>query len=276
MKTILVPVDFSENAEKAIEAAKLVASKIDAQLLFLHVFQPYVADAALPMTISSLASYQELEDGYKKQLETYAADAKRDGFSADSIWETGGPHEAIIKRAQQFSVDLIIVGRTGKGGFFDRLIGSAATGIALKAPCPVLVIPPQVLSPLNFGNIVYATQLEYDETDILREVVQLTTQFSAKLSLIKISSLEQPDIQPDKQYIAQITEELAIPAEDITIRKGGGVLDGIERYCDEVKAGLLIVSTRERGFLEQFIINPSTTKKLVVDTHVPLLVYHLK
>ena len=88
--------------------------------------------------------------------------------------------------------------------------------------------------------------------------------------------MEQPNIQPDSQYIKQITTELNIPDSDIIIREGGNVLDEIENYCDEIKADLLIVSTRERGFLEQFIINPSMTKKLVVETHVSLLVYHIK
>ena len=157
----------------------------------------------------------------------------------------------------------------------DKLIGSAATGIALDAPCPVLVIPPQV-NRTEFKEVVYATQLEYEEIDILRQVKKLTDQLSARLTFIKISSLEQPNIQPDGQYIEQITTELNIPASDIVIRKGGNILDEIENYCDEVKADLLIVSTRERGFLEQFIINPSMTKKLVVETHVPLLVYHIK
>ncbi|HEV7383167.1 MAG TPA: universal stress protein, partial [Dyadobacter sp.] len=160
-------------------------------------------------------------------------------------------------------------------GFMDKLIGSSATNIALDAPCPVLVIPPQI-EKLHIERIVYATQLEFEEMSNLRQVAELAEQLGAKLSLIKISSLEQPNIQPDHQYISQISRGLRIAESDIVIREGGGVEEGIMGYCDEVKADLLVLSTRERGFLEQWIINPSVTKKLVVETPLPLLVHHIR
>lgn len=275
MQKILIPIDFSENAQKAIIAAKIIASKTGAELAILHTYQAYVADISIPVTVSSLPLYEELENSHKQQLDEYVFAAQAEGFAAEGIWESDGIHSAVLRQAKEVSADLIVVGRTGKGSFMDKLIGSAATGIALDAPCPVLIVPSQVVTT-EFKQIVYATQLEYEEIDIIRQVKKLTDQLGAKLTFIKISSLEQPNIQPDNQYVEQITTELNIPASDIIIRKGGNILDGIENYCDEVKADLLIVSTRERGFLEQFIINPSMTKKLIVETHVPLLVYHIK
>ncbi|CAG5002499.1 hypothetical protein DYBT9275_02906 [Dyadobacter sp. CECT 9275] len=275
MKKILVPIDFSENAQKAIKAAETIASKTGAALSILHTYQPYVADISIPATVSSLPVYEELENSYKQQLDEYVAEAQALGYQAEAVWESDGIHTAILRQAKNTNADLIVLGRTGKGSFMDKLIGSAATGIATDAPCPVLVIPPDAATT-DFKQVVYATQLEYEETDILRQVIQLAELLGAKLTFIKISSLEQPNIQPDNQYIEQMTAEFNIPASDIVIRTGGGVLDGIENYCKEVNADLLIVSTRERGFWEQFIINPSVTRKLVVETHVPLLVYHMK
>lgn len=275
MKKILLPIDFSENAQKAIIAAKIIASKTGAELAILHTYQPYVADISIPVTVSSLPLYEELENSYKQHLDEYVFAAQAEGFAAESIWESDGIHSAVLRQANEINADLIVVGRTGKGSFMDKLIGSAATGIALDAPCPVLIVPSEVTTT-EFKQVVYATQLEYEEIDILKQVKKLTDQLGARLMLVKISSLEQPNIQADSQYIEQITTELNIPASDIVVRNGENVLDEIENYCDEAKVDLLIVSTRERGFLEQFIINPSMTKKLVVETHVPLLVYHIK
>lgn len=275
MKTILVPVDFSENSDKAVAAAKIIAAKNGAELIFLHAYQPYVTDITIPASLTSLPIYQELEDSYKAQLDAYAVQAREEGLQADTVWENHEIHDSIIKHAEALVADLIVVGRTGKGSFMDKLIGSSATRVTLHAPCPVLVIPPQV-TEINFKHIVYATQLEYEEMNNLRQVKILAKMLDAKLTFIKISSLEQPNIQDDKEYIEQITSGLDIPASDIVIHKGGGVLDGIEKHCADVHADLLIVSTRERGFFEQFIINPSLTKELVVETHIPLLVYHIR
>lgn len=275
MKTILVPIDFSENAGRAIDAAKLIASKTDAELVFLHAYQPYITDVSLPVTMSSLPIYKEQEEGFKSLLEEQVELAKQQGFSAQSIWEADGIHDAVIRNAEELVADLIVVGRTGKGGFMDKLIGSSATNIALDAPCPVLVIPPQI-DHLDIKRVVYATQLEFEEMSNLRDVAELTRQLGANLSLIKISSLEQPNIQPDHQYISQISKGLNIAEGDIVVREGGGVEEGIIGFCQEVSADLLVVSTRERGFLERLIINPSITKKLVVETPVPLLVHHIR
>lgn len=275
MKSILVPIDFSENSDKAIAAAKIIAETDGAQLTFLHAYQPYVADVSLPLTSSSLPVYQELEKSYQARLDAYVDLALEEGFKAHAVWAQGDLDDAIHSYAKANATDLIVVGRTGRGGFLDKLIGSAATKIAMDAPCPVLIIPPQT-TDLEFRKIVYATQLEYEEIDNLRQVVALASQFGAKLTFIKVSSLEQPNIQDDNQYIDQITAELGISADDIIIHTGGGVMEEIEKHCDEVKADLLVVSTRDRDFFERFIINPSVTRKLIVETHIPLLVHHIK
>jgi nucleotide-binding universal stress UspA family protein len=274
MKTILVPIDFSDNSAQAIAAAKAIASKNGAELVFLHAYHPYVTDVSLPVAGSTMSVHQELEDSYKGQLNDIVAKARLEGFKAEGIWEWSGVHDAVISNAEELVADMIVVGRTGKGGFMDKLIGSAATSIALDAPCPVLVIPPQI-TEIDFTRLVYATQLEFEEMSNLREVQNLARLLGAKLTFVKISSLEQPNIQSDEQYIEQMTRGLGILATDIVIHTGGGVEEGIQKHCEAVNADMLIVSTRERGFLERFIINPSITKKLVVETHIPLLVHHI-
>ncbi|WP_439581778.1 universal stress protein [Dyadobacter bucti] len=275
MKTILIPVDFSENAEKAIAAAKIIAAETGSKLLLMYVYQPYVTDIAITEPISSLPIYEQLEDSYRKQLDKYVADAIAEGFDADSAWKSDGIHAAIISQAKESKADLIVMGRTGKGGFLDKLIGSSATGVALDAPCPVLIVPPQS-SIQKFKKIIYATQLEYEENDLILQAIGFGKRLGARITFLKVNSRTQPDIQSDEQYINEITAELDILTSDIVIRDSNGILSGIEDYCDEVQADLLIVSSRHRSFLEEYLINPSLTRKLVVRTHLPLLVYHLR
>lgn len=274
MKTILIPIDFSENADRALSAAKIVAAGMKARLLIFHSYQPYIPDMTVPVGVESLPVYEDIERSMKSQLNAFVKTAEDEGFEAEGLWEIGGIHSSVINKAKSLKVDLIVIGRTGKGGFIDKLIGSSATGIALDAPCPVLVVPPQA-QPKAFKEVVYATQLEYEENDVLRAVVALGKTLGFRLSLVKIDALEQPDIQDDKYFIADIVSEFDLEEKDIVIRKAGSVRGGIEAYCDEVKADLLIVSARHRGFLEELIINPSIAKKLVIHTHIPLLVYHL-
>lgn len=283
MNRILVPIDFSENADRALNAARIMADKESTELFILHAYQPYIADVnAMPGSVMPgvgapdfLSMTTELETEFKNRLEGYADSLLEEGYKARAIWSVGGVQSAVEEAIDEHDPDLIVMGRTGTGGFLDKLIGSSATHIALHSPCPVMIIPPQI-SPEKFNKVVYATQLEYDEIDILRQVFILINHLGGKLTLLKIDANTQPDIQPDNQYITEIKNNFLISDENIVIRKSRYVLDGIEEYCDEVKADLLIMSSRERSFIEEFLINPSVTKKLIVDTHVPLLVFHLK
>ncbi|NIJ51958.1 universal stress protein [Dyadobacter arcticus] len=283
MNQILIPIDFSENAERALAAAKIIAEKDVTELLILHAYQPYIADVNLtPGSVSPgiggsdfLSMTNELEDEFKKKLESYSQNLIAEGYKSKSIWTLGSIQSGIEEAMEEYNPGLIVMGRTGTGGFLDKLIGSSATQIALHATCPVLVIPPQS-HPGKFTKVVYATQFEYDESDILKEVFVLMNHLGASLTLLKIHSDSQPDIQPDNQYIDEIKAEFDVKDDQIVVREARHVLDGIEDYCDEVKADLLIMSSRERSFIEEFLINPSVTRKLIIDTHVPLLVFHLK
>ncbi|KAA6441115.1 universal stress protein [Dyadobacter flavalbus] len=283
MNKILIPIDFSENAERALAAARIIAEKGSTELLIMHAYEPYIADVSVtPGNVlpgvggaDFLTLTDELENEFRKKLEDYAANLTAEGYKARAIWEIGSVQSSVENAIKEYQPDMAVIGRTGTGGFLDKLVGSSATHIALHSTCPVLIIPPQT-SPSKFSKVVYATQFEYSENDILKEVFVLLNHLGGSLTLLKIDSDSQPNIQPDNQYIDEIKAEFGITDNDIVVRSSRNVLDGIEEYCDEVGADLLIMSARERSFLEEYLINPSVTRKLIVDTHVPLLVFHLK
>lgn len=275
MKTILVAIDFSGPSEKALSVAKGIAAKTGAKLLLMYVYQPYISDIAIPETIYALPIYQQLEEQYRKQLNDHSEQAKKEGLTAEAIWRAEGIHDAIIRQSKESQADLIVMGRTGKGSFMDKLVGSSTTSIAKHASCPVLIVPAQT-SKFSFEKIIYATQLEYEENEIIAQVTDLVKQLGATLTFLKVDAWTQPDIQPDGQFIDEIKAQFNVADNDIVVTKNQRVIHGIEAYCDQVQADLIIVSSRERGFLEEHLINPSLTKKLVLHTHLPLLVYHLK
>lgn len=275
MKKLLVPIDFSNNADKATTAAKQIARKLNASLLFLHAYQPNIPDMVDPSGINVLpAMSYELEQTFKGRLEEYVTAARTEGFEADSIWSVGGIQDVIFDAIEEQNPDLVVMGRTGTGGFLDKLIGSSTTTIALDAKCPVLIIPPQA-EPISFKDVVYASQLEFEENDVLREVIPFVEQLDARFKILKVDAEHQPNIQPDHQFIDQIKNEFGLSNNDFIFRDASSVVSGIEESSESLGADLIIVSSRKRGFLEQFIINPSVTKKLILDTHIPVLVYHL-
>lgn len=275
MKKILIPIDFSENAHKALLAAKIIASRTGAELTIMHTSENDDTSIAIPATESTIEMFGAMENSYKHQLEEYVAGAQSEGYKVTGVWESTGIHTAILRQATEINADLIVVGRTGHGTFIDKLIGSSSTGVALDAYCPVLVVPPQA-TVTAFGNIVYATQFDPEEKEIIDEVKALANRLGAKLSILKINPLRQTDQEVNETDMLRILRDLDIAGTEVVVKQDINVIEGINRHCYQENVDLLIVSTRERGFFEQYLTNPSVTKRLVLETNMPLLVYHIR
>jgi nucleotide-binding universal stress UspA family protein len=134
-KNILVPTDFSELSEQALEAAVRLAEQCEAKITLLHIIQ-------LPnLTAVEVApDVDELLDSSRRCLEAMAE--KIPPSLLDDMLvrlETSGIAEDIIKVAVDLSVDLIIVATHGYGPFKHVLLGSVTEKVVRLSPCPVLV-----------------------------------------------------------------------------------------------------------------------------------------
>lgn len=275
MKKILIAVDFSENSEAAIANAKCIASAGGAELVFLHVHEPFMISVVAPGPgVVSRSKYLDFEDNSKKRLNAYVEQSRDEGYRSEGIFAVGVLETEIDKRIKEIDPYLIVVGRSGTGGLIDRLLGSTAARVALRSPCPVLVVPTR-LTNIKFDRVVYATQLEYQETATLHQVKVLTKMLNAQLFFVKVNALEQPNRQPDDIFVEQIKDVLG-PESEVAFEKAGSVADGIESFCQKVDADLVIISARERGFLEEAFVYPKITKDLLRQTDIPLLVYHIR
>ncbi len=131
---ILVPMDFSSDAEHALEQAIELAKQFQARLTLMNVmYFPVVADVNL------VAYYGEIETGAKQGIADYEERAKEAGLSVDTVIVSGTPFREIVETAKTQQVDLIVMGTHGRTGMHHMLIGSVAERVVRLAPCPVMV-----------------------------------------------------------------------------------------------------------------------------------------
>lgn len=271
MKSILVPIDFSQNSQSAIQAAKLIAKTTGAKLNLLHAYVPFVpTEIHVPISANL---YTEVEESMKASLESSREELAADGIPAEAFWVEGPVLKAVVEYADTLKADLVVIGRTGRGGFLDKLFGSVATDIVRNLECvPVLTIPPDA-ELVKIDRIVYATQLEHDEEDAIRLSVAFARALGAKLIFMKLNSLIQPDIQPDQQYIDPLKAEFGFTDEDFVFVDIGrnSLVEEIEQQAISLGADMLVVSAKEKSFIEEFLIDPSISKKLLLNVSMPLL-----
>src|SRR6266498_1556444 len=136
----LVPVDFSEYANQALEYAIGLASKLGARLTLLHVIQPLPL-AGVDMGVTLPYTYiQDLEAEITNSMQAYLERVTEAGLEGEIAVVHGVPFQEILETAKTQQVDLIVMGTHGRTGLQHVLLGSVAEKVVRLASCPVLTI----------------------------------------------------------------------------------------------------------------------------------------
>ncbi len=145
----LVPVDFSEYANQALEYAIGLASKLGARLTLLHVIQPLPL-AGVDMGVTLPYTYiQDLEAEIANSMQAYLERVTAAGLEGEIAVVHGVPFQEILETAKTQQVDLIVMGTHGRTGLQHVLLGSVAEKVVRLAPCPVLVVRQPTIVPIS-------------------------------------------------------------------------------------------------------------------------------
>jgi universal stress protein A len=137
---ILVPSDFSESSDAALEYARMLAHRFGASLHLLHVLnEPLLAEglAAEAFMSEPPAIRAGLVDDARAHLSQRATGTS----SAEVVF--GHAATTIVECAARLDVDLIVMGSRGRTGLAHLLLGSVAEAVARTASCPVLTVRTQ-------------------------------------------------------------------------------------------------------------------------------------
>jgi nucleotide-binding universal stress UspA family protein len=144
LKEILVPTDFSEPSEAALNYGRELARAFGAHLRILTVVDTYTTAIVGPEGYigGNLMEIQcDVEKAARSQLEALIDDEDRRDLDAKTVLLTSStPAFAIVDHAKEAHIDLIVMGTHGRGGFAHLLMGSVAEKVVRLAPCPVLTV----------------------------------------------------------------------------------------------------------------------------------------
>lgn len=132
VENLLVAVDGSKYAEKALEFAAQLAKVYDGKLALVHVEEDKLIRIGGPQVVDCLGTVGEciLKD----------AATKVQDVAFDKILEYGSPAEIIIKIAKKANVDIVVVGSRGLSSVRRYLLGSVSDDISMHARSSVLIV----------------------------------------------------------------------------------------------------------------------------------------
>jgi nucleotide-binding universal stress UspA family protein len=139
VRTILVPVDFSDPAAAALDAALELAKRFGARVRLLHVYPIDTTIYPYGMIISEEVE-RKLREAAQQKLEEWCERATAAGVDAEATVAPGAPAEAILRMARDLPADLVVMGTRGLSGLKHVMLGSVAERTVRLAPCPVLTL----------------------------------------------------------------------------------------------------------------------------------------
>ena len=140
IRHILVPIDYSSDAERALTLACELAQRVDAVLDLVHVYQ--IPSDIYPYSLYiTEAMKTQIREREAERLETWCDKARSEGAAAVGHLVRGDTHEQIAETARRLQADLIVMGTRGRSGLHRALMGSTAERTVQLASCPVLTTP---------------------------------------------------------------------------------------------------------------------------------------
>jgi nucleotide-binding universal stress UspA family protein len=142
IKKIVVGVDGSEHSEAAIDWAARMARGMGSEVIAVFAISPPVY-----FDVGSIASVPppqfdpEWRAEMKKEFERdWCKGLSKAGVKYRTVFEDGHPSSVITQVADRVNADLIVVGRRGRGGVAELVLGSVSHQLVLHSKRPVLVI----------------------------------------------------------------------------------------------------------------------------------------
>jgi nucleotide-binding universal stress UspA family protein len=136
IRTIIHPTDFTEHSDCAFQMACALARDYSAKLLLLHVYPtpvfPIADGGAFPVVMEM--PREELLKDLNKMRPPDAA------VSVERVLVEGDPAFEILRAADAYNADLIVMGTHGRGGLSRLVMGSVAEAVSRKSNYPVLTV----------------------------------------------------------------------------------------------------------------------------------------
>ena len=140
--SLLVPTDFSENAWSAFQHARLLVDGEDSEIVVVHAIDPLIVNQVVELGVGDHDSVlKSMRENSLEKLKRYS-ETSSDSTHVDVLVCEGDPFFEIIRKAEDFAVDAIVMSKLGHRDLAKSLLfGSTAEKVIRGSKKPVIVLP---------------------------------------------------------------------------------------------------------------------------------------
>jgi nucleotide-binding universal stress UspA family protein len=292
IKQILVPTDFSENAQHAVDYATELAKKCSAKLHLLHTpVVPTYLLMDLSYSPGPEAVTRILNDA-QEALDRQARSLAGSGVEHFAVIREGTIHEVIRDYAKEHDVDLVVVGTHGRSGVSKLMYGSVTERVIKTVHTPIIVIPPvggklpgSIVIAYDFsGPSKRAAEIAHAIHDVFHGPLHMVhcyldvwgeyTDRGAVVGEAAEKRREALHLGLEEMLQAEAKELFSTEAQGVqTHLVTGDPAEELLKVAEEAGATLICAGTTGKSGIERLLIG-SVARRLLHDSKVPLLLSH--
>ena len=275
MKKIIVPVDFSEHSEFALETAAILAKKHNAEIVALHMLE--LSNAILTSTETSTETLFFLKLA-EKRFEDFLSKDYLNGVTVIPMVKHFKVFSEVNEVAKEQNADLIVMGSHGASGLKELLVGSNTEKVVRYSDIPVLVIKH---SPIltDFENVIFACDFSVDAVKPYINASTFFKSINTKMHLVYVNL-------PDNRFKSSTEIEKRV-ADFLKTAEGNldnlnqvayvndySIEKGILNYANVVGADLVAVATHGRTGLVHFF-EGSISEDIANHSALPVMTFKI-
>ena len=274
MKKILVPTDFSNQAENALKVATQLARTHNAEIYLLHLIE-------IPLhEVDAMSSHSDLPEAMffmklaQKKFELILKKPYLQDVKIQEMVDFTEIFKGVFHNCEKHDIDLIVMGSNGVSGLKEMLIGSNTEKIVRTSDIPVLVVKKEH-ETFNVKNFVFASDFKEESKIAYKKAIEFVEILGAKLHLLTVNT---PNIFKTSEHSNKRMQDFVNAFDfsnytmniynDVTIEKG------IMNFSQSINADLIGMSTHGRQGISHFF-NGSISEDLVNHAKRPVITFKI-
>ncbi len=274
MNRILYATDFSTNSVQALKYAFELRNKTDGELIIVHTADiPTLWKNSQAETMqgveSSISAHnlKKLKEFYKE----HTGGNESEEYLSFEVREDRSTANSILNMAQDFNVDLVVLGVKGKSKLKEILMGSTAKSIIEKAKCTVLTVP-TVAQYNDFKHILYAADFNENDIEVISNLTSFAKIYDATITITHVSTLQETDLKTKYEWFKEkLKERIKYPKIEFQILLSDNINNKLQEFFTENAFDLIVMLAHKHNW-----IHGDHVKNMEFHTTIPLMSYHEK
>jgi nucleotide-binding universal stress UspA family protein len=276
MKRILVPIDFSKEAENAARVAAHIARKTGSEIYLVHMLELPVTTVD-PAEMNAISSEPQIIYFMKLAHEKFEKFISLPFFKGLKVVESVQFQHAfsgIIAESEKSNIDLIVMGSQGASGLQEMFIGSNTEKVVRRSKIPVLVIKKEV-DKFEVNDMIFASDFNKESKTTFQRVANFANLFDAKIHLLYINTIHNFNTTKNiEKRMADFMDDFEFSNYTTMIYNDISIEKGILSYARDIDADLIALNTHGRSGLSQ-LFNGSIGQELANHALRPVITFKI-